>query len=332
MTQAAEIATMNNDANRLGQLEKVIESGLEAFVSVGSALLEIRDKRLYRSTHATFEEYCRQRWDMSRSYVHRIIDATEFAENLLPIGNKPNLESHVRPILTLPKEQQVDAWEQAVRTAPEGKVTAKHVENVVKERKAATTPQPPPRPTPKVVETPKPTPTPEPIDTTPKLSVVNGVPCADPPDIKKLRDSGKIAYNAIVEVTMPDGEPEPEPDADPIDDAELSLEDWLDSLPLSSVLKNTSLTCFQADATLYRTLEKARKTYAHHARNALAKDKRRPGVKGEYAYRVSQFLRLEHPKDWRCCIAPEHGGCSGTGQVPLIGSCTACKGRGYTIR
>ena len=84
---------------------------------------------------------------------------------------------------------------------PEGKVTAKHVENVVKERKAATTPQPPPRPTPNVVETP--TLKPEPIDDTPKLSVVNGVPCADPPDIKKLRDSGKIAYNAIVESRYP---------------------------------------------------------------------------------------------------------------------------------
>lgn len=331
MTQAAEIATMNNDANRLEQLEKVIATGLETFVAVGNALLEIRDKRLYKSTHKTFEDYCNQRWDMTRVNVYRIIHATEFAGNLLPTGlQNPKNERQVRPVLTLPKEEQVDAWEQAVRTAPEGKVTAKHVENVVKERKAATTPQPPPRPTPNVVETP--TPKPEPIDDTPKLSVVNGVPCADPPDIKKLRDSGKIAYNAIVEVTLPDGEPEPEPDADPIDDAELSLEDWLDSLPLSSVLKNTSLTCFQADATLYRTLEKARKTYAHHARNALAKDKRRPGVKGEYAYRVSQFLRLDHPKDWRCCIAPEHGGCSGTGQVPLIGSCTACKGRGYTIR
>jgi len=333
MTQAAEIATMNDDTNRLEQLEKVIATGLETFVTVGNALLEIRDKRLYKSTHKTFEEYCKQRWEMGKAYVYRIINATEFVENLSPTGDKNIPERQIRPILTLPKEEQADAWEQAVRTAPNGKVTTKHVEAIVETRKPKpVTPQPPPRPAPKVVETPTPKPTPEPIDDTPKLSVVNGVPCADPPDIKKLRDTGKIAYNAVVEVTMPDGEPEPEPDADPIDDAELSLEDWLSGLPLSSVLKNTSLTCFQADATLYRTLEKARKTYAHHARNALAKDKRRPGVKGEYAYRVSQFLRLEHPKDWRCCIAPEHGGCSGTGQVPLIGSCTACKGRGYTIR
>ena len=38
-TQAAEIATMNNDANRLEQLAKVIATGLETFVAVGNALL-----------------------------------------------------------------------------------------------------------------------------------------------------------------------------------------------------------------------------------------------------------------------------------------------------
>lgn len=333
---AAEVSTANVDAARLGQLEKVIESGLESFVAVGNALIEIRNSHLYRSTHGTFEEYCKQRWDMGRAHVYRIINATEFVEDLSPIGDKNIPESQIRPILTLPKEERVDAWEQAVHTAPGGKVTAKHVENVVKERKAATTPQPPSRPVPKVVETPKPTPAPEPepVDNRPKLSIVNGKPAVDPPDIKKLRDAGKIAYNAVVEVTLPDGTPEiePEPEAAEIDDDTMSLEDWLAALPLSSVLGNVALTCFQADATLYRSLDKARKTYAHHARIALAKDKRRPGVKGEYAYRVGQFIKLDHPKDWKRCIEPEHGGCAGTGMVPLIGSCTHCKGRGYTIR
>jgi hypothetical protein len=31
----------------------------------GTALLEVRDRRLYRETHATFEDYCRERWRFS---------------------------------------------------------------------------------------------------------------------------------------------------------------------------------------------------------------------------------------------------------------------------
>jgi len=48
--------------------------------------MEIRDNRLYRSDYATFEEYCRERWGWSRSYIHRQIAAAEIS-NLLPQGN-----------------------------------------------------------------------------------------------------------------------------------------------------------------------------------------------------------------------------------------------------
>ena len=37
-------------------LERKVE---RAFYEAGMALMELRDRRLYRSTHATFEEYCR---------------------------------------------------------------------------------------------------------------------------------------------------------------------------------------------------------------------------------------------------------------------------------
>ncbi|MBD2509476.1 hypothetical protein H6G91_19625 [Nostoc muscorum FACHB-395] len=32
-----------------------------AFFEAGKALMELRDRKLYRSTHKTFEEYCRIR-------------------------------------------------------------------------------------------------------------------------------------------------------------------------------------------------------------------------------------------------------------------------------
>lgn len=117
---------------RLYQLESAIDAGLRTFVDVGNALLEIRDGRLYRLSHGNFEDYCRERWGMSRIHAHRLIDAATVADNLLPIGNIPTTESQARPLTVLEPAQQREAWQRAIETAPNGKPTAAHVESVVR--------------------------------------------------------------------------------------------------------------------------------------------------------------------------------------------------------
>jgi hypothetical protein len=49
------------DREALSAYEAVIEAGLTAFVQVGLALLAIRDRRLYRETHHSFETYLEER-------------------------------------------------------------------------------------------------------------------------------------------------------------------------------------------------------------------------------------------------------------------------------
>jgi hypothetical protein len=84
---------------RLGELEVVIERGKSAFVKVGLALLEIRDARLYRETHGTFEEYCRERWGWTRVHANRQIQAAVFVESLEPGGSKPKTEGEARQMM-----------------------------------------------------------------------------------------------------------------------------------------------------------------------------------------------------------------------------------------
>lgn len=118
--------------DELQRHEQTIERGLTTFVDVGTALLAIRDGRLYRLVCTTFEEYCRKRWGFSRIHAHRLIEAAEVSGNLLPIGNKmPTTESQARPLAQLEPDQQREAWALAVETAPNGKVTAAHIERVV---------------------------------------------------------------------------------------------------------------------------------------------------------------------------------------------------------
>ena len=83
----------------LPELERVIERGQQTFIEVGRALLEIRDRRLYRETHATFEAYCRERWGWGRRYVNRQIVAAQVARTLGPIGPKPANEAQARAML-----------------------------------------------------------------------------------------------------------------------------------------------------------------------------------------------------------------------------------------
>jgi len=117
----------------LEKLERTIEKGLASFYEVGSALLTIRNSKLYRGTHGTFEAYCLDKWGMGSSRARQLIDAAKRVENIESVTNvTPASEAVTRPLASLPPEQQPEAWQRAVDTAPEGKVTAAHVASVVK--------------------------------------------------------------------------------------------------------------------------------------------------------------------------------------------------------
>lgn len=128
-----DIITLD-ERSRLYQCEEIIEHGLNTFVDVGNALLEIRDNRLYRQEYHTFEDYCKERWNMQRAYAYRLIAASEVISNLSPIGDKlPVTETQARPLTSLEPKEQVEAWKRVIETTPEGKITAAVVLKAAKE-------------------------------------------------------------------------------------------------------------------------------------------------------------------------------------------------------
>ena len=123
----------------LQAFEGVIEKGLASFVEVGNALMRIRDSRLYRETHGTFEAYCVERWHLSKAHVNRLVAASQVVESVAPVGVAPSNERQARPLTKLPEEDQAEVWQEAVETAPtdddgEPIITARHVEQVVAKR------------------------------------------------------------------------------------------------------------------------------------------------------------------------------------------------------
>jgi hypothetical protein len=97
--------------------------------------MEIRDKGLYKDVLGfdTFEEYCKSKWDFSSSRARQFIMATETSDNIKSVTIvTPLTESQARPLAKLEPDKQREAWSEAVRTAPEGKVTAAHVYKIVR--------------------------------------------------------------------------------------------------------------------------------------------------------------------------------------------------------
>ena len=129
------------ETQTLAHYEAIITQGFKTFVDVGQALLAIRAQRLYRQDYTTFEEYLQQRWDLGQSRAYQLMDAAGVVTNLQSstIVELPSNEAQARPLTSLPPAQQVEVWQETVKTAPAGKVTAKHVQATVKRVKGAST-------------------------------------------------------------------------------------------------------------------------------------------------------------------------------------------------
>ncbi len=91
----------------------MIQKNIGAFYEVGRALMEIRDRGLYKDVLGfdTFEAYCRGRWDFSRRHAYRFIEAVEVIGHVSESDTKPriNLEQ-TRPLSKLEPDQQRQAY------------------------------------------------------------------------------------------------------------------------------------------------------------------------------------------------------------------------------
>ncbi|QLE45452.1 hypothetical protein FD723_34625 (plasmid) [Nostoc sp. C052] len=141
---AVEVKELTEEEQSLRlHLEQRVE---RAFLEAGQALMELRDRRLYRSTHRTFEEYCRERFNYSRDAAYLKISATVVYENLqkfLPTnGRQIPMPTNERQLRFLAKAElepavQADVWQQAVEQAgnkiPSGRIV-KDVVDRIRER------------------------------------------------------------------------------------------------------------------------------------------------------------------------------------------------------
>jgi hypothetical protein len=112
----------------LGQVRALV---LELYESLGWKVLGYKSWRACVTTELKF----------SQSRLYQIVDAAKVERNLFPTLEKrlPLSQRVVDQVKDLPAEQQREVWKEAVKTAPNGRVTAAHIKKV----KDAVTPKEP---------------------------------------------------------------------------------------------------------------------------------------------------------------------------------------------
>lgn len=127
---------------KLEKEEKIIANGIRTFHDVGSALLVIRDEKLHRAKHKTFDEYCKEKWGFERAYAYRLIDSSKVVANIKgstftkAIGDRmpplPTTERQTRALKAAPAEKQAEIWNQVVEQAGDSEPDASAIEKIVK--------------------------------------------------------------------------------------------------------------------------------------------------------------------------------------------------------
>ena len=166
------LALSEEEEKERTRLERLVEKG---FYQAARALRELRDQKLWRGSHRSFEQYCQDRFGFGRSRSSRLIESANVIENLLPIGqleavNKdessmlpngqqgesvqtkthlseemilPTSERQVRPLFGLESKKQRAIWNEALKQTggkvPSGGIIKKVKQQMYPEESIAST-------------------------------------------------------------------------------------------------------------------------------------------------------------------------------------------------
>lgn len=90
----------------------------------------------YSARHETFQDYARERWNLSRPEAYRAIDAARVVDALSPIGDAPANEAQARALAPLLRKDEGElraAWTQA-REEHGDRLTAAKLQSVTNRR------------------------------------------------------------------------------------------------------------------------------------------------------------------------------------------------------
>lgn len=125
-TESGPLVEMTSaEEERRAVLTATVWRNLHGFMEAGSALIEMRDSRLYRSTHPTFATFCAEEFSLTRSGAYELMAAAEVVSGIPDTGPRPE---NIGQALALVAVAPEDRAKVITDVAASGKVTAKAIE------------------------------------------------------------------------------------------------------------------------------------------------------------------------------------------------------------
>lgn len=279
------------------QLEYEVQQGIEVAFKVAGALLQIRENRLYRSTHGTYEEYVEDKWEMSVRRARHLTFAAGVVRNLEDSGvtTLPTNERQVRELAGVNPEDHAKVWTKAQEVAAKKGKKEPGREEV---REAASK-----------VGRPK--------------GAKNSKQTPEQKKVQKAVDAGAIKPDTVVDTTFVDEGVE----TAMVADIDLPDKEWLAQFPIRDQLNDYCRTLFDEEALFYRWFSPHRKPLVRDVTAKLAAEVRRVAKRvGPYVTRIEKALSLADPRTWVVCKS-----CNGTGYITDGGACSDCRNAGYRL-
>jgi hypothetical protein len=141
-----------DDSSRLSELEKsrlkecleCIDHGLQSYVKMGQALATIRDEKLYRETHNTFEDFASEVVVIARARAYQLIENSSVyleMSKILDISEPslrmPARESHIAELARIKSpKMRMKIWTAVLKenNANKSSVTAEVLHRAVRDR------------------------------------------------------------------------------------------------------------------------------------------------------------------------------------------------------
>jgi hypothetical protein len=100
---------------------------------VRALVLKLHDGEGWRVLgYESWKECVEAEFVFSRQHAYRLLEAAQVERRLPPAGDTRLLpERHVRELSTVPPERQAEVYEEALKSAPKGRVTADHIRSTV---------------------------------------------------------------------------------------------------------------------------------------------------------------------------------------------------------
>ena len=123
---------------KLEKCENLIRISVKSSKAMAKALRTISADDLYKGEYGTFAEYLRRKWSIAKSYAYDMISFDVICENLSAMADiggikiqLPENERQARPLKKLNNEEQLKAWQAALKKAGKDRVQVKHVKKAV---------------------------------------------------------------------------------------------------------------------------------------------------------------------------------------------------------